>query len=295
MRTYSFLFAALTAACLCLGSSSPASANSRTDQAAVRRTSAVTQRALVRQNTAALLTRRLTLGGRQSEAREATWKALETTERHLMRPEQPLAARGRHAGATPTCDGPHATIAGTDGSDMIKGTPGRDVIVGLGGDDQIYGLGQDDIVCGGPGDDVIWGGAGNDRLLGGDGHDLIDAGPGNDASDGGPDSRDGATFWDAAAPITASLVTGAATGEGSDTFTNMEELHGGSFNDTLTGDAGSNTLFGLDGNDVLNGGDGNDFLHGGEGNDVIDGGPGQFDWVGFYAATGPITASLNTG
>jgi RTX calcium-binding nonapeptide repeat (4 copies) len=124
---------------------------------------------------------------------------------------------------------------GTEGNDTIRGTPGRDVIVGLGGDDEIYGLGEDDVVCGGPGDDVIWGGAGNDRLFGGDGHDLIDAGPGNDTSDGGPGDRDGATFWDASAPIAASLVTGTATGEGSDTFTNMEELHGGNYDDTLTG------------------------------------------------------------
>jgi Ca2+-binding RTX toxin-like protein len=195
----------------------------------------------------------------------------------------------------PLCGGRPATIVGTTGSDVITGTPGRDVIAGLGGDDQIYGLGQNDIICGGPGDDVIWAGAGNDLSFGGDGHDLIDSGPGNDTSDGGAGDRDGATFWDASGPITASLVTGTATGEGSDTFTNMEELHGGNFDDTLTGDAGTNTLFGLGGNDVLSGGDGNDTLSGGEGNDVIDGGGGQNDLVWFFAAIGPISASLATG
>jgi Ca2+-binding RTX toxin-like protein len=214
--------------------------------------------------------------------------------RHRMPRTRALTARSLQAGAPQTCDGRPATIVGTDGNDTIEGHPGRDVIVGLGGDDQIYGLGQDDIICGGPGDDVIWGGAGNDRLFGGDGHDLIDAGPGNDTSDGGPGDRDGATFWDASAPISASLVTGTATGEGSDTFTNMEELHGGPYNDTLTGDAGNNTLFGLDGNDTLAGGDGNDTLSGGEGNDFLDGDVGQ-DTVWFYAATGPIHASLATG
>lgn len=213
---------------------------------------------------------------------------------HLQPERTSTPSRHLLAGPPSTCDGRVATTVGTNGNDVIKGTPGRDVIVGLGGDDQISGLAQDDIICGGPGDDVIWGGAGNDRSFGGDGHDLIDAGPGNDTSDGGPGDRDGATFWDASAPISASLVTGAATGDGLDSFTNMEELHGGNFNDTLTGDAGSNTLFGLDGNDVLNGGDGGDTLSGGEGNDVIDGGAGQ-DLVWFYAATAPINASLAAG
>jgi Ca2+-binding RTX toxin-like protein len=229
----------------------------------------------------------------QGIAREAAAHAVDFS-RHRLPRTRALTARSLQAGAPQTCDGRPATIVGTDGNDTIKGTPGRDVIVGLGGDDQIYGYGQDDVICGGAGDDVIWGGAGNDRLFGGDGHDLIDAGPGNDISDGGPGDRDGATFWDASAPISASLVTGTATGEGSDTFTNMEELHGGPYNDTLTGDAVNNTLFGLDGNDTLAGGDGNDTLSGGEGNDVLDGGAGQ-DTVWFYAATGPIHASLATG
>jgi Ca2+-binding RTX toxin-like protein len=231
---------------------------------------------------------------RQSLRRAELWKGIEASRR-LVQPGR-TSISGQHllAGPPPTCDGRLATMVGTNGNDVIKGTPGRDVIVGLGGDDQISGLAQDDIICGGPGDDVIWGGAGNDLSYGGDGHDLIDAGPGNDTSDGGPGDRDGATFWDASAPISASLVTGAAAGAGSDSLTNMEELHGGNFNDTLTGDAGRNTLFGLDGNDVLNGGDGNDTLSGGEGNDVMDGGAGQ-NMVWFYAATGPISASLAAG
>jgi Ca2+-binding RTX toxin-like protein len=158
---------------------------------------------------------------RQSLRRAEIWKGIEASRR-LVQPGR-TSTSGQHllAGPPPTCDGRLATMVGTNGNDVIKGTPGRDVIVGLGGDDQISGLAQDDIICGGPGDDVIWGGAGNDLSYGGDGHDLIDAGPGNDTSDGGPGDRDGATFWDASAPISASLVTGAAAGAGSDSFTNM--------------------------------------------------------------------------
>jgi ABC-type transport system substrate-binding protein len=198
------------------------------------------------------------------------------------------------AGGPAVCDGRRATIVGTSGNDLIIGTAGRDVIAGLGGDDEIRAHAQKDIICGGAGDDVVFAGPGDDRSFGAEGHDLIDAGPGNDTSDGGAGDHDGATFWDANGPIAASLATGTATGAGWDTFVNMEELHGGPFDDTLTGDVGSNVMFGLDGIDVLTGGDGSDSLNGGEGDDLIAGGAG-FDAVGFYAATGPITASLLTG
>ena len=292
MRTYFLSLIGLTTLSFCLGISSAAAAPSSAPVAA-RDAHELAQR--LQMPGVAALTARLLRVERQSVAQAEIWKGIEASQgppepRRNEVPERHLVAVPRS-----TCDERIATIVGTDGNDVIKGTPGRDVIAGLAGDDQIYGLGQDDIVCGGPGDDVIWGGAGNDRMFGGDGHDLIDAGPGDDTSDGGPGDRDGATFWDASAPITASLVTGTATGAGSDTFTNMDALHGGNYGDTLTGDAGSNTLFGLDGNDVLNGGDGTDLLHGGEGSDAIDGGPGQFDAVGFYAAAGPISASLVTG
>src|SRR5262249_3048068 len=48
-----------------------------------------------------------------------------------------------------------------------------------------------------------------------------------------------------------------------DTLTSIENLTGGDFDDTLTGDAGAN---------VINGGDGNDTIEGGAGPDTITGG-----------------------
>jgi Ca2+-binding RTX toxin-like protein len=291
MRTYFLSLIGMTTLSFCLGISSAAAAP-QTAPVAADQTRGPAQRLLTPGLSA--ITARLVRLERQSATQAEIWNEIEASQRLVQPRRTSITHLHLLAGPPSTCDGRAATIVGTDGNDVIKGTPGRDVIVGLAGDDQIYGLGQDDLICGGPGDDVIWGGAGNDRSFGGEGNDLIDAGPGNDTSDGGPGDRDGATFWDASAPITASLVIGTATGEGSDTFTNMEELHGGNYNDTLTGNAGPNNLFGLDGNDVLNGGDGNDTLSGGEGNDAIDGGAGQNDLVWFYAATGPIHASLAT-
>lgn len=88
--------------------------------------------------------------------------------------------------------------------------------------------------------------------------------------DGGGQPTDAASFFDATGPVTASLVTGTATGDGSDTFSGVSQLDGGPYDDTLTGNVADNFL----------GGGGNDTLFGGgEGNDTftnvngLNGGP----------------------
>lgn len=55
----------------------------------------------------------------------------------------------------------------------------------------------------------------------------------------------------------------------------IENVTGGSGNDTLTGNSLNNTLKGGSGTDVLNGGDGVDSLLGGSGNDILVGGNGS--------------------
>ena len=57
--------------------------------------------------------------------------------------------------------------------------------------------------------------------------------------------------------------------------TSIENIYGGSGNDTLIGNSLNNTLNGYDGDDVLSGGDGNDTLNGGAGNDTLVGGAGN--------------------
>ena len=86
----------------------------------------------------------------------------------------------------PTCAGKFATIAGTDGPDVLRGTPGADVISGLGGNDVIKGGGGNDRICGDAGNDRIKGGNGRDRLYGGKGNDRVLGGKGKDKLDGGP-------------------------------------------------------------------------------------------------------------
>ena len=159
------------------------------------------------------------------------------------------------------------TISGTGANNTITGTSGDDVICAGAGNDTIQALEGNDTIKGEGGADQLYGGLGNDHLNGGAGTDT-------------------ANFSGSLAAIVASLEAGTATGEGSDTFSEVENLTGSNQLDELTGSAANNTLnggggndniVGLGGADTLKGVGGNDTLDsqdGVEGNDAVDGGSG---------------------
>jgi Ca2+-binding RTX toxin-like protein len=89
---------------------------------------------------------------------------------------------------------------------------------------------------------------------------------------------------------TPSLVT--IDGKSDDTIFNIENLTGGSGNDTLIGDINSNILIGGAGNDSLAGDDGNDLLSGDAGNDLLTGGAGNDSLTG---GSGIDTFSVESG
>lgn len=148
------------------------------------------------------------------------------------------------------------------------------------------------------GNDTLVSGVGNDVLSGGEGDDQIQGGLGNDTLD----------YSDHSASVDVDLRRGTSLSTfGSDTFSSMENIIGGSNTDNLTGDAGVNVinggagddhingdagddyLTGDDGNDQLTGGDGNDHLDGGYGNDDLQGGSGKdifTDWNGINTFNG---------
>jgi len=217
------------------------------------------------------------------------------------------------AEASPRCFGKAATIVGTNKGERLRGTRGNDVIVARGGNDLINSGGGKDRICGGTGDDVLLagpgrdlldgqpgsdflaggpsrdkllGGAGdfdilrgnqgNDILLGGIGFDILLGEAGNDRLDGGEGLFDRVSFFFSAAPVTADLNTGIATGEGTDTMAGIEDLEGSQHGDTLTGNAIDNFFFPLGGDDIVTGGDG-------------------LDLVSFFGAPAPVNANLTTG
>lgn len=196
------------------------------------------------------------------------------------------------------------TITGTSGNDSLLGTDGADTLEGLAGQDTLEGLGSYDYLYGQEGNDSLSGGDGDDQLYGGPGDDTLDGGTGNDWG----------FFGSKSGPIVANLMTGQATGEGTDRLIGIENISGSDADDQLTGDDlenllrgnfGRDTLVGGGGNDTLDGGWGYqdaDHLQGGDGDDVLmaygpdtlDGGAG-LDKVMFDTPNSGVDFDLSTG
>jgi len=198
-------------------------------------------------------------------------------------------------------------LYGGPGYDQIWGDVGNDQLFSQGGYDNLWGNAGNDTLDG-RGEGAGWAifanapngvtadlstgsatGDGTDKLIG------IEALVGSDYDDtligdeqmndfygrGGDDSIDGGGNFDfvwyfyATGPVTVDLTAGTATGEGTDTLTGIEDIHGGPFDDTITGNGDSNYIHGGEGNDTITGLDGDDYLYGEEGDDTIDGGNGN--------------------
>ena len=114
----------------------------------------------------------------------------------------------------------------------------------------------------------VIGSRGNDTLTGDGGDNFLAGNSGNDTLDGGG-GIDTAVYFYNAAGATVNLATGMASdgNGGTDTLSNIENVRGSRFADTLTGNGGSNRLDGADGDDTLDGGGGDDTLVGGTGED----------------------------
>ncbi len=197
-------------------------------------------------------------------------------------------------------------LVGDDGANLLDGWAGADKMTGGAGDDTYRVSNAADVIveqAGGGFDRVesaasrtleaeveqltlvgslAVNGNGNDRdnvlignmaanvLNGGDGNDVLSGGRGDDTLRGGA-GIDRADYSDAGSTVQADLTLGRAVtggGNGVDVLTGIEDLTGGRFGDTLTGDGSANDLVGGAGNDRLTGNGGNDRLDGGDGTDT---------------------------
>jgi VCBS repeat-containing protein len=115
-----------------------------------------------------------------------------------------------------------------------------------------------------------------ENLVGGSGTDTFQFSTGVGVS-GTIDGGAGTNTLDYSAyttGVTVDLTAGIAPGTAG--VVNIQNVTGGSGNDSLTGNAADNILIGNAGNDTLSGGSGgNDILVGGAGNDQLTGGPGR--------------------
>src|SRR5688572_1035821 len=123
-----------------------------------------------------------------------------------------------------------AVITGTSGADTLADTSGNDTINGLAGNDTVNG-----------------GSGGTDVVNGGDGRDTL-------------------AFMAATSAVVVDFVAGTA---GNTSFTNIERVITGDFNDRLTGNASAQNLTARAGADTLAGGGGIDTLWGGSGADTF--------------------------
>ncbi len=215
-------------------------------------------------------------------------------------------------------------LVGTDDNDVICGNRADNIIRAGGGDDTVYGEAGGDRLVGGDGDDTLDGGAdddhfflkneaGDNKLIGGEGRDMVYFGN-YDPTDTDPISSilGFYTFYprnivtgNMTFDLSSGSLDGAAislAGGGKFTFEGIEDIHGGSGNDTLTGDDADNFIYGLGGNDTLNGGAGDDVLwgaggadtlRGGAGDDVLRGGDGNDVFIGGEGADSFFVQNLN--
>ncbi|WP_187170358.1 Ig-like domain-containing protein [Salidesulfovibrio onnuriiensis] len=158
---------------------------------------------------------------------------------------------------------------GKDGNDWLYGQKGDDTIHAGAGADRVFGHDDNDELHGDDGDDMLYGGLGDDFIDGGSGDDSIIGGLGADTLDGSS-GNDTITYTSSSSGISLDLGTGfgsAGDAEG-DVVSNVENVFGSYFGDTISGSAADEHLSGLSGDDVLTGGEGTDFLNGGAGNDT---------------------------
>ncbi|MBP1807421.1 peroxidase family protein [Rubellimicrobium aerolatum] len=123
------------------------------------------------------------------------------------------------------------------------------------------------------------GGNGNDQLMAtvDEAADIMNGGAGVDTASYAAFTR--ALTIDLA--IANTRVTGSAEDAAAfDTLAGIENLIGGTGDDTFFGSTAANSLSGGDGNDTLSGGNGNDILSGDAGSDTLMGGLGSDQLVG---------------
>jgi Ca2+-binding RTX toxin-like protein len=181
-------------------------------------------------------------------------------------------------------------VKGSNFTDIIVGSSDDNTLVGLDSDDTLVGLDGDDRLYGDAGKDTLIGDKGDDTLVGGSSDDIFTGGEGNDVFIGGSLHRDEAGYDDSVggvdtvdySAVTTDLNVDITDGDkyinaeqGTDSFSSIEGVIGGSGDDTLTGNDGTNILKGNGGDDILLGKKGGadaskaDVIDGGEGSDFV--------------------------
>jgi Ca2+-binding RTX toxin-like protein len=160
-----------------------------------------------------------------------------------------------------------STSLGGVTAELTSGSASGDGTDDLTGIEALEGSPFDDHLTGNNADNHFAGLAGNDTLEGGGGFDT-------------------AYFQFATSPVTIDLAGGSATGDGSDSLSDIEGALGSALADHLGGDGEDNVLAGMLGDDQIQGSSGNDLLDGNDGSDSLDGGEGTDGCLAGESLTG---------
>jgi Ca2+-binding RTX toxin-like protein len=150
-------------------------------------------------------------------------------------------------------------VTGSQAGDQLIGSELDNVLDGGSGDDDLRGNVGDDTLRGGQDDDLLIGNAGDDFMFGNNDNDTALAAAVEDGSDffEGSVGIDTASYVGRATSVLVSInniANDGAPGEGDDIRTDVENVEGGSGNDTLSANQlqnGPNRLSGNFGNDAI--------------------------------------------
>ncbi|MFC7494054.1 MULTISPECIES: Calx-beta domain-containing protein [unclassified Nocardioides] len=189
-------------------------------------------------------------------------------------PQLPVKACGGGGNDRITVSGGVATLAG-DAAAGCNPVPSSQA-----GDDTVISGSGTDTLNGGPGNDSLDGGAGADRLEGEADNDVLRGGLGNDDIEGGA-GDDTTDYGDHTTPVTIQLPGPSGSAGESDTALAVENVRGGSAEDTINLPAtGSLVVDGGTGNDTVVGAGSTGIVMGNDGNDTFLGGTGSVQVIG---------------
>ncbi|MGV6800768.1 MAG: calcium-binding protein [bacterium] len=136
--------------------------------------------------------------------------------------------------------------------------------------ERLYGSTHNDSLTGSSSANYLRGNIGDDMLDGGQANDILEGGAGADMLEGGT-GKDWAYYINAGAGVSVDLAAGTASGDEAtgDTLSNIENVRGSAFADTLIGSDNRNTLRGGAGDDILDGGNNRDIYTGEGGSDIF--------------------------
>jgi Ca2+-binding RTX toxin-like protein len=197
----------------------------------------------------------------------------ETNYGHTFTVTEGLNADGNHPGMIEVVDngGNDSLFDGTLRERWVNydiyTNPADTTIYRLASDQKYLIIGSDDsdTIIGTVFNDDIRAGNGDDTLRGSDGNDRLDGGSGNDTVDFSGPYRD--IFVDLNSNYSAVIDFQGLQHVAN--LVSIENVIGGSGNNTLNGDTGPNSLTGGGANDILDGGAGNDTLTGFTGNNTF--------------------------